>query len=182
MRASAPTGKTRDFTCSLGRTYVLVFVGMPKAVGSIVRADALVRPPAQAATTARAARSEAERAEKEADQIQFCTPTQGAPAPRESTAKSLRRPAAPVVQSSQPRRHHLTPPPRQRGGPLHRSASKRLSLWTVHGPFLFWQDKREMGGASPLDKPPAGAESPLAAVRRPLRTRRRVRSPSHRHG
>ena len=39
-------------------------------------------------------------------------------------------------------------------------ARQRFSLWTVHGPFLFWQDKREMGGASPLDKPPAGAESP----------------------
>ena len=25
--------------------------------------------------------------------------------------------------------------------------AKRFSLWTVHGPFLFWQDKREMGGA-----------------------------------
>ena len=58
MRTSAPTGKTRDFTCSLGRTYVLAFVGMPKAVGSVVGADALVRPPAQAATTTRAARSD----------------------------------------------------------------------------------------------------------------------------
>ena len=58
MRTSAPTGKTRDFTCSLGRTYVLAFVGMPKAVGSVVGADALVRPPAQAATTAQAARSD----------------------------------------------------------------------------------------------------------------------------
>ena len=35
--------------------------------------------------------------------------------------------------------------------------AKRFSLWTVHGPFLFWQDKREMGGASPLDKPPCGS-------------------------
>ena len=32
--------------------------------------------------------------------------------------------------------------------------AQRFSLWTVHGPFLFWQDKREMGGASWLDKPP----------------------------
>ena len=45
---------------------------------------------------------------------------------------------------------------------------KRFSLWTVHGPFLFWHDKREMGGASPLDKPPAGADPLPAAVRRPL--------------
>ena len=46
--------------------------------------------------------------------------------------------------------------------------AKRFSLWTVHGPFLFWHDKREMGGASPLDKPPAGADTPAAAVRRPI--------------
>ena len=38
--------------------------------------------------------------------------------------------------------------------------AKRFSLWTVHGPFLFWQDKREMGGASPLDKPPCGSRNP----------------------
>ena len=38
--------------------------------------------------------------------------------------------------------------------------AKRFSLWTVHGPFLFWHDKREMGGAFWLDKPPpAGAET-----------------------
>ena len=38
--------------------------------------------------------------------------------------------------------------------------AKRFSLWTVHGPFLFWHDKREMGGASWLDQPPpAGAET-----------------------
>ena len=46
--------------------------------------------------------------------------------------------------------------------------AQRFSLWTVHGPFLFWQDKREMGGASRWTSPPAGAESPEAAVRRPL--------------
>ena len=30
----------------------------------------------------------------------------------------------------------------------------RFSLWTVHGPFLFWRDKREMGGASWPDNAP----------------------------
>ena len=38
--------------------------------------------------------------------------------------------------------------------------AKRFSLWTVHGPFLFWHDKREMGGASPLDKPPLREQNP----------------------
>ena len=55
-------------------------------------------------------------------------------------ARAGRRPTSLVSTGSED--------PRQRGGPLHRSAAKkRFSLWTVHGPFLFWQDKREMGGA-----------------------------------
>ena len=81
-----------------------------------VGADALVRPPAQAATTAQAACSEAERAERGAGQMRFCTPTQDAPAPRESAIKPVSYPAAPVGRPSQTRRHHLTPPPVQRGG------------------------------------------------------------------
>ena len=81
-----------------------------------VGADALVRPPAQAATTAQAARSEAERAERGAGQMRFCTPTQDAPAPRESAIKPVSYPAAPVGRPSQTRRHHLTPPPVQRRG------------------------------------------------------------------
>ena len=43
--------------------------------------------------------------------------------------------------------------------------AQRFSLWTVHGPFLFWQDKREMGGASWLDKPPW--REPVPRGRRP---------------
>ena len=42
-----------------------------------------------------------------------CTPTQGAPAPRESAFKSIPHPAAPVGELSQTRRHHLTPTPVQ---------------------------------------------------------------------
>ena len=38
--------------------------------------------------------------------------------------------------------------------------AQRFSLWTVHGPFLFWQDKREMGGASRWTSPPGGSQSP----------------------
>ena len=39
-----------------------------------------------------------------------------APAPRESAIKPVPHPAAPVGQSPQTRRHHLTPTPVQRGG------------------------------------------------------------------
>ena len=35
--------------------------------------------------------------------------------------------------------------PRPRGGPLHRSAAKRFSLWTAHGPFLFCKTKEKWG-------------------------------------
>ena len=66
-----------------------------------------------------------------------------------SPARAGRRPTSLVGTSSED--------PRPRGGPLHRSATKRFSLWTAHGPFLFWQDKREMGGAAhyrvPINSP-----------------------------
>ena len=40
-----------------------------------------------------------------------CTPTQDAPAPRESAIKPVPHPAAPVGEPSQTRRHHLMPTP-----------------------------------------------------------------------
>ena len=50
-----------------------------------------------------AARSAAERAEREADQMRPCTPLTFAPAPRESAFKPVPHPAAPVGRSSQTR-------------------------------------------------------------------------------
>ena len=50
-------------------------------------------------------------------------------------------------------------------------AGARLSglfFWTVHSPFSFPQEGKENGGCIPLDQPPAGAESPVAAGRRPI--------------
>ena len=102
---------------------------------------------ASAPTTARAARSEAERAEREAGQMRSCTPTPSAPsATGRQSGKSQKSIACPKARPNRSR--HRFAAPLQRGGPLHQSASRRLSLWTVHGPFLFWHDKREMGGAS----------------------------------
>ncbi len=78
-----------------------------------------------------------------------CTPTQDAPAPRESAIKPVPHPAAPVGEPSQTRRHHLTPTPVARGGPLHRSASKRLFLLHRARRVLFLgKTKKRMGGAS----------------------------------
>ena len=101
---------------------------------------------ASAPTTARAARSEAERAERGAGQMRSCNPMTSAPAPRESTVKSAPHHAAPVGKSSQTRRHHLTPTPVQRGEPLHRSATKAFFLF---GPctarFSFGKTKEKWG-------------------------------------
>ena len=41
--------------------------------------------------------------------MRFYTPLPAVPAPRESAVKSVPHPAAPVGESSQTRRHHLTP-------------------------------------------------------------------------
>ena len=95
---------------------------------------------ASASTNARAARSEAERAEREAGQMRSCTPTTSAPsATGRQSGKSQKSIACPKARPNRSR--HRFAAPLQRGGPLHQSASRRLSLWTVHGPFLFWQDR-----------------------------------------
>ena len=54
--------------------------------------------------------------------------------------------------------------PRQRGGQLHRSTTKKRSfLWTVHGPFSFRQDRKEMGGG--MGKPPSRLDSsPIGVI------------------
>ena len=101
--------------------------------------------------------------------MRFCTPMTSAPAPRESAFKSAPHPAAPVGEPSQTRRHHLTPTPVQQLCTDVQSCDQSVfSLWTVHGPFSFPQDGKENGGCIPLDQPPAGAEVPVAAGRRPV--------------
>ena len=79
-----------------------------------------------------------------------CTPTQDAPAPRESAIKPVPHPAAPVGEPSQTRRHHLTPTPVQqhctRGAKLR---PKRLFLLHRARRVLFLgKTKKRMGGAS----------------------------------
>ena len=66
--------------------------GTRKASGYSVGADALIRPPVQAATTAQAARSEAERAEREAAQMRPCTPLTSAPSATGRQLQTCRRP------------------------------------------------------------------------------------------
>ncbi len=119
-----------------------------------VGADAHIRPLVQTPTTARVARSEAERAEREAGQMRSCTPTN-----HRTRAAGIRHQAC-----TAPRRARRTVPVNPQ---LHRSASKRLFLLHRARRVLFLgKTKKRMGGASPRGNgPPAGA-APVAAVQR----------------
>ena len=131
---------------------------------------------ASAPTTARAARSEAERAERGAGQMRPCTPLTSASTPRESAFKPVPHPAAPVGQSSQTRRHHLTPTPvQQLCTPVQSCGQKRSFLLDRARPVFFsGKTEKKMGGASrwtsPLreqrfPRPPDGGPLHLPPVR-----------------
>ena len=117
---------------------------------------------ASASTTAQAARSEAERAERGAGQMRPCTPTQDAPAPRESAIKPVPHPAAPVGEPSQTRRHHLTPTPVQQLCTHVQSCDqKRFFLFHRARRILFLsRTKREWGAHPPWKRPPGGSQIP----------------------
>ena len=73
-----------------------------------------------------------------------CTPTQDAPAPRESAIKPVPHPAAPVGEPSQTRRHHLTPTP------VQSCDQSAFFSYTGRGAFSFWvRPKREWGAHLP---------------------------------
>ena len=87
-----------------------------------------------------AARSAAERAEREADQMRPCTPLTFTPAPRESAIKPVPHPAAPVGEPSQTRRHHLTPTPVQQLCTHVQSCGQSAFFsYTGRGAFSFWR-------------------------------------------
>ena len=116
---------------------------------------------ASAPTTARAARSEAERAERGAGQMRPCTPLTSASTPRESAFKPVPHPAAPVGQSSQTRRHHLTPTPvQQLCTPVQSCGQKRSFLLDRARPVFFSGKTERNGGCIPLDKPLAEQRFP----------------------
>ena len=124
---------------------------------------------ATTSTTARGARSEAERAERGAGQMRPCNPIPSAPAPRESTVKSLRHPAAPVGQSSQTRKHHLTPTPVQRGGTKVPERDKRRSFLLDRARPVFFSARPNMG---PPPRPARWGEEEQGS-RRSFRRRRK---------
>ena len=98
---------------------------------------------ASAPTTARAARSEAERAERGAGQMRPCTPTQDAPA-------------------ASPRKHAGTisrqPPYSNFARPCRVAAKSVLFFWTVHGPFSFRARPKRKWGVHPAEQAPCGSK------------------------
>ena len=114
---------------------------------------------ASASTNARAARSEAERAEREAGQMRSCTPTTSAPsATGRQSGKSQKSIACPKARPN--RSSHWYADPRTRGGPLHRSAPGAFFSYTGRGAFSFWRNQKENGGRiaqlAPQLNPPGG--------------------------
>ena len=102
--------------------------------GLCFRADVHIRPLHQFP------RGTASGSEKRSRDNAMTTPTTSAPsATGRQLQKSQKSIACPKARPNRSR--HRFAAPLQRGGPLHQSASRRLSLWTVHGPFLFWQDR-----------------------------------------
>ena len=114
---------------------------------------------ASASTTARAARSEAERAEREAGQMRSCTPTTSAPSATGRQSGELQKGLA-CPKARPNRSRHWYADPRTRGGPLHRSAPGAFFSYTGRGAFSFWRNQKENGGRiaqlAPQLNPPGG--------------------------
>ena len=127
--------------------YIQLLFSLPLAVVDESLRSGPMR--ASASTTARAARSEAERAEREAGQMRSCTPTTSAPsATGRQSGKSQKSIACPKARPNRSR--HWYADPRTRGGPLHRSAPGAFFSYTGRGAFSFWvRPKREWGAHLP---------------------------------
>ena len=87
---------------------------------------------------------------------------------RHGTAVTTSQKMIACPKAGQNRRLHRSADPRRAEARTRRSAPSGLFFWTVHGPFSFPQEGKENGGCIPLDQPPAGAEVPVAAGRRPV--------------
>ena len=127
----------------------------------------------------RAARSEAERAERGADQMRPCTPTTWAPSATGRQYRPCRRPKR-ARRQGQIGACTDTPTPVARGGPLHRSAPKRPFLLDRARPVFFSaKTEKKMGGASPHGPCPLREQGlPRPPSRRLLHTLWRVHCPA----
>ena len=129
--------------------------------GLCFRADVHIRPLHQFL------RGTASGSEKRSRDNAITTPTTSAPSATGRQLQTCRREKRARRQAKIGACTDPPPPVARR----HERAGARLSglfFWTVHGPFSFPQEGKENGGCIPLDQPPVGAESPVAAGRRPI--------------
>ena len=129
--------------------------------GLCFRADVHIRPLHQFL------RGTASGSEKRSRDNAMTTPTTSAPSATGRQLQTCRREKRARRQAKIGACTDPPPPVARR----HERAGARLSglfFWTVHGPFSFPQEGKENGGCIPLDQPPVGAESPVAAGRRPI--------------
>ena len=167
MRASAPTGFQHP---RKGR-----HTGRP------LRTDkGPSHPRRDAPTTARGARSEAERAEREAGQMRPCTPTIWAPSATGRQHRPRRRPKR-ARRPAQIGAGTDTPTPVQQLCTYVQSCDQKRSFLLDRARPVFFSTrwKRKWGVHPCWTSPPAGADPLPAAVRRPLPTQQRVHLSSH---
>ena len=94
-----------------------------------------------------------------------CTPTRSEPPPRDGSIDLAEDPSVPEGQAKSEQAPIRRPPCARRATAPERA--KRFSLWTVHGPFLFWHDKREMGVHPRWTSPLREQNPPRPPQRRP---------------
>ena len=131
-------------------------------------------PSATLPAAAHASSKNSQRQRKEKQLNASTTPTQEHHPPRDGSIDLVEESSVPEGKPKLAQAPIRRPPCARRATAPERA--KRFSLWTVHGPFLFWHDKREMGGASPLDKPPLREQNPRG--RRPAAPPRLCSSPT----
>ena len=129
--------------------------------GLCFRADVHIRPLHQFP------RGTASGSEKRSRDNAITTPTTSAPS---ATGRQLQTCRREKRARRQAKIGACTDPPTPVARRRERAGARLsgLFVWTVHGPFSFPQEGQENGGCIPLDQPPAGAESPVAAGRRPI--------------
>ena len=129
--------------------------------GLCFRADVHIRPLHQFL------RGTASGSEKRSRDNAITTPTTSAPS---ATGRQLQTCRREKRARRQAKIGACTDPPTPVARRRERAGARLSGLffWTVHGPFSFPQEGKENGGCIPLDQPPVGAESPVAAGRRPI--------------
>ena len=132
---------------------------------------------ATTSTPARAARSEAERAEREAGQMRPCTPTRSAPSATGRQFQKLRESIA-CPKAGPNRSRHRYADPRAHGGPLHRSAPSVFLFGPCTARFSFGKTKEKWGVHPAGQAPLAGASPPWPPSGGPYIPRRLITAPT----